>query len=180
MNLLFPSLPQHQLHPEFLCVAFHGYSIFLCSSLRTEFSLVHCLLPLSCLDPRFPSWGQPVHESMARGTHSAAWLAGALSLPSHCSQEPEAASLPSISPSGRFWSFPFSTLCPSPGTGQQCARSSGGACFETVEKIRDGRGLWRAVGPSPGLLSQGLPCIQATQQGLSEYTQALSTPRLSG
>jgi hypothetical protein len=36
-----PSLPQHQLHPVF-CVAFHGYSIFLCGSLG-EFPLLTCL-----------------------------------------------------------------------------------------------------------------------------------------
>lgn len=33
-----------------------------------------------------------------------------------------------ISPSGKFWSFPLSSLCQSPATSLQCVRSSGETC----------------------------------------------------
>lgn len=142
-------LPQHWLHPGMLCVAFHTYSIFLGSSLGIVPRLP-CLSTTSFLDPRPLLWGKPDHELMARGIHSPVgdksrhgWSSSPYPLLSPGGQRKPV--LPMILPSRRFWSFRVSSLCLSPGTGQQCARSSGGACLETVEKIRSGQGLWRGM-----------------------------------
>lgn len=70
MSLLFSFLLHHQLHLVLLCVAFHGYSIFLGSSLGI-FPLLPCLSTTSFL---FGSWipimGQTVLEWMVRETHT--------------------------------------------------------------------------------------------------------------
>lgn len=53
------------------------------------------------------------------------------------------------SPSGRFWSFPLSTLCLFPATFQQCAESSGELCLEAAkEKTGVTQGSWSSP-PTP-------------------------------
>lgn len=165
MNLLFSFFPYYQLYPVLLCVAFRGYFTFLDGSLGIV-SLLPCLSTTSFLSRfQIPIMGPTMCEPMATRTHSPAGdRAGRVE-----------SSLPSlwfpgghgVSPSGRFWSFPPSSLCLSPGTGQQDARSFGGVCLETVEKTRGGQGLWRGVRVSSRVM-------QASQQGLSDYTQALA------
>ena len=64
------------------------------------------------------------------------------------------------SPSGKFWSFPLSILCPSPAAFQQCAGSSGEPCLEAAKEKTGVAGWswsstpsprWEAEGPFPVL-----------------------------
>lgn len=52
-----------------------------------------------------------------------------------------------VSPSGKFWSFPLSSLCLSPATFLQCAGSSLETCPEAAKEKQEWLGKARVVVP---------------------------------
>lgn len=81
-----------------LCTLSWLLHLFCALPLRNSLCYPVSLLPPSCLDPRCPLWGKPVHKPMTRGTHTPAgdwsrhgWL-GLFPLPSAVPTRPGAAS----------------------------------------------------------------------------------------
>lgn len=100
-----------------------------------------------------------------------------------------------VSPSGKFWSFPLSSLCLYPATFLQCTGSSVETCPEAAKEKQDWLGGDRVVvprqeaeGPSSRDLNLPLPtgfmvrsCWgQGTATGKLPGLGALRLPRFSG
>lgn len=167
MNLLFSFFPYYQLYPVLLCVAFRGYFTFLDGSLGTV-SLLLCLSTTSFLSRfQIPIMGPTMCETMARRTHSSSGdRAGRVEYsfsPPYGFQEAMESHLQEDFGLSHFPVF----VCPQ----AQVSNAQGHLAvfvLKLLRKTRGGQGLWRGVRVSSRVM------MQASQQGLSDYTQAFA------